>query len=134
MIRVFDASAMIAFLRGEPGSDVVLAILKDPASRSAAHAINLCEVYYHFIHYSDEKTAKAAIADIRTAGIQVRRDLSAKFWMRVGQVKGTILRVSLADCFAITLSLHLNGDVVTSDHHEFDSLVQQGIFRAHFIR
>ena len=41
---VLDACAMIAYLRSEPGAEVVSHLLKQPAGRCAAHAINLCEV------------------------------------------------------------------------------------------
>ena len=60
--------------------------------------------------------------------------MSQVVWQRVGELKGAIRRVSLADCFAITLSECLNAQVVTSDHHEFDPLAAAGICRVRFIR
>lgn len=45
MIYVLDACAMIAFLKGEPGADVVENALLDANSQCMAHAINLFEVY-----------------------------------------------------------------------------------------
>ena len=48
MIYILDACAMIAFLRGEAGAEVVAEILRDPGDQCFAHAINLCEVYYDF--------------------------------------------------------------------------------------
>lgn len=48
MIFVLDACAMIAFLRDEPGSDVVAEALLDPGSKCYAHALNRCEVFYDF--------------------------------------------------------------------------------------
>src|SRR5438067_1302622 len=105
---VLDACAMIAFLRAEPGADVVRDILQDPVADCFAHAINLCEVYYDFIRAADVRTAKAALRDLTAVGIHARRDMSGKFWMGVGNLKGTIRRVSLADCFAIELSRRLN--------------------------
>jgi hypothetical protein len=59
--------------------------------------------------------------------------MSRNFWQRVGELKGTIRHVSLADCFAIALSEQLNGPVVTSDHHEFDPLADAGICATLFI-
>ena len=44
MIYVLDACAMIAFLKGEAGADVVENALLDANSQCMAHAINLCEV------------------------------------------------------------------------------------------
>jgi PIN domain nuclease of toxin-antitoxin system len=134
MNYVFDACAMIAFLRGERGDDVVREILLDPASHCVAHAINLCEVYYDFVRVSDAKTARAAVRDLTKIGIQQRRDISTAFWMGVGQLKGTIRKVSLADCFAIELARQMGAQIVTSDHHEFDPLASQRICAVRFIR
>ena len=44
MSTVIDASALIAFLRDEPGADVVENVLSAP-DKCYAHALNLCEVY-----------------------------------------------------------------------------------------
>ena len=134
MNYVFDACAMIAYLRGEDGADVVRQILRDPANRCVAHAVNLCEVYYDFVRVSDVKTARAAIRDLAAVGIRARRDISRSFWMAVGDLKGTIRKVSLADCFAIALSRGLEARVLTSDHHEFDPLVSDRVCRVQFIR
>jgi PIN domain nuclease of toxin-antitoxin system len=134
MNRVLDACALIAFLRGENGGGVVAHILSNPAETCFSHAVNLCEVYDDFVRASDERTARSAIDDLHLAGLRPRRDLNKALWQRVGNLKGTIRRISLADCFAIALSEKLSADVVTSDHHEFDPLVATGICRVTFIR
>jgi PIN domain nuclease of toxin-antitoxin system len=131
---VLDACAMIAYLRGEPGADVVRSILHDPTNTCYAHAVNLCEVYYDFLRAADAKTAKAALRDLNGVGIHTRRDMSSRFWTAVGDLKGTIRRISLADCFAVQLSRTLKCEVVTSDHHEFGPLVALGVCRVRFIR
>jgi len=131
---VLDACAMIAFLRGEAGAEVVRGILHDPADRCFAHAINLCEVYYHFFRVADVQTARSALRDLAATGIQTRHDMNAPFWMGVGELKGRIRKVSLADCFAVELSRRLAGEVVTSDHHEFDELATLQVCRVRFIR
>jgi predicted nucleic acid-binding protein len=43
-------------------------------------------------------------------------------------------RISLADCFCIVLAQELSGEVVTSDHHEFDPLVPLNLVPITFIR
>jgi PIN domain nuclease of toxin-antitoxin system len=134
MNRVLDACAMIAFLRGEPGAEVVHKILTDPSHQSFAHSVNLCEVYYHFVGNSDIRTARSALKDLARTGIRARRDLGKPFWLRVGELKGSVRKISLADCFALALSEQLDGDVVTSDHHEFDPLVSTNLARVTFIR
>jgi uncharacterized protein with PIN domain len=83
--HVLDASAMLAYLKGEAGAPLVDALLKNPAEPCYAHAINLCEVYYDFIRRSDERTAREAIADLLADGVIERKDMSRRFWLGVGQ-------------------------------------------------
>jgi predicted nucleic acid-binding protein len=49
-------------------------------------------------------------------------------------LKASLRRVLLADCFAIELAERLNGVVVTADHHEFDVLAAQSLYRIRFLR
>lgn len=124
---------MLAYLKGEAGAPVVDGLLRSPAEACYAHVINLCEVYYDFIRRADERTARQAIRDLQADGVQARRDLSTRFWFRVGRLKARG-RISLADCFCIVLAQELSGEVVTSDHHEFDPLVSLGLCPIRFIR
>jgi PIN domain nuclease of toxin-antitoxin system len=130
---VLDACAMIAYLNGEQGTNVVQSILKDPTSRCFAHSMNLCEVFYQGIHRSDLRTARAGIASLRSDGVIERRDLSRRFWEQIGRLKARG-GISLPDCFCIALAQELSAEVVTSDHGEFDRLVPLGIVPIKFIR
>ncbi len=133
MNYVLDASAMVAYLEGEPGASVVAAILSDPTAVCYAHSINLCEVFYQALRRSGLPTARAALATIDGDQVIERRDMSRDFWQRVGghKARGGI---SLPDCFCITLAQELSAEVVTSDHGEFDPLVPLGIVPIRFIR
>jgi predicted nucleic acid-binding protein len=62
-----------------------------------------------------------------------RNDIDSLFWRSVGQLKASG-RISLADCFCIALAQRVAGEVVTSDHHEFDPLVPRGLCPIRFIR
>lgn len=124
---------MIAFLRGEPGADVVENALLDATSDCMVHAINLCEVFYDFYRDSGESAAKGAIADLSTVGVTERDDFSQTFWMEVGRLKAQG-KSSLADCFAITLTNRTGGTLLTSDHHEIDRIVAAGLCNIAFIR
>lgn len=134
MIVVLDACAMIAYLRGEPGADVIEALLLDKNSSCLAHAINLCEVFYDFVSAADENAAYAAIADLESLGLVVRDDMDAQFWLEAGKFKATIKRISLADCFAMALTNRIQAELYTSDHHEFDPIAASGICSVKFIR
>jgi len=124
---------MIAYLRGEPGGSVVNVLLDAPADTCYAHTINLLEVYYDFIRKHNEPVAWQALQDLATAGVIERRTLTQKFARRVGQLKARG-RISLADCFCIVLAQDIGGQVVTSDHGEFDAIVPLDIVPIKFIR
>jgi hypothetical protein len=60
-------------------------------------------------------------------------DMNRSFWQRVGELKARG-RISLPDCFCISLAQELGSEVVTIDHGEFDPLVPLGIVPINFIR
>ncbi len=133
MNHVLDASAMVAYLEGEPGGAVVAALLADPTAVCYAHSMNLCEVYYQGIRRNGIPAAKLAIESLFMDGVIERRDMSRPFWRRVGKLKADG-RISLPDCFCILLAKELAGEVVTSDHREFDPLIALNIVSINFIR
>jgi PIN domain nuclease of toxin-antitoxin system len=134
MARVLDACAMIAYLRDEPGGDIVESYLLDKTNPCTAHAVNLCEVYYDFLRAKDENAAQGAITDLASMGVIIREDMDAPLWQEAGKYKATIKKISLADCFAMALANRLQAELVTSDHHEFDPIAQSGICSIKFIR
>ena len=132
MNHALDACAMIAYLRAEPGSEVVAALLSDTSAVCYAHTINLIEVYYDFVRKTDTRSADQALAALHEDGIIERRDMNQRFTRQVGLLKARG-SISIADCFCIALAQKI-GEVVTSDHHEFDRLVPLGIVSVRFIR
>jgi len=133
MTFALDGSAMIAFLRDEPGAEVV-ALLTDPSQTCFARAIILCELFYDFRRAEGEGAALDAIQTLVGLRIVFREDMDSPFWQEAGRVKADHRRVSLADCLCIALARRLNGEVVTCDHHEFDPLVAAGVLTVRFIR
>jgi PIN domain nuclease of toxin-antitoxin system len=131
---VLDASAMQALLRQEVGWQLVRNILADPGNTCFAHTVNLCEVFYDIHRAGGESSAQDAIADLGVAGVTPRGDMDAAFWQQAGRLKSSYRRVSLADCFAITLTQRVGGGLLTSDHHELDPLVPAALCAIHFIR
>ncbi|MDQ3814878.1 MAG: type II toxin-antitoxin system VapC family toxin [Armatimonadota bacterium] len=130
---VFDASALIAFLRLEPGAAAVRQLLRTNRGDCYAHAINLCEVYYDFYRSDGEAVAQRALQLIASVGITTREDMDNAFWQDAGRLKAAH-RISLADAFCLALARRISGEVVTTDHHEFDPLVPLGICPIRFIR
>jgi PIN domain nuclease of toxin-antitoxin system len=124
---------MIAFLTGEAGADVVENALLEQGSQCMTHAINLCEVYYDFHRAGGATAADDAIVDMRTLGLVERDDLDEPFWKEAGRLKAQG-KISLADCFAITLTNRIGGTLLTSDHHELDVVAAAAICSITFIR
>jgi PIN domain nuclease of toxin-antitoxin system len=104
MIYVFDACAMIALLRDKPGADVVENFLRDSANSCFVHSINLCELYYDFFRAGGEGAAMQAVSDMIDAGLVERSDLDQSLWQDAGTIKAVHRRVSLADCFTLSLT------------------------------
>ena len=133
MIYVLDASAMLAYLRGEPGADIVENAILDTTGQCITHSINLCEVYYIVHRNTDEPTADAAVADFETLGVVERPDFDEAFWKEVGKLKAAG-GVSLPDCFGITLTNRVGGAFLTADHGELDKIAAAGTCNITFIR
>jgi len=124
---------MVAYIAGEPGDAVVASLLSNPSAICYAHSVNLCEVYYDTLRATDERRARQVISTLFADGVIERQTMSRPFWRRVGQLKARG-GISIADCFCIALAQELSGEVVTSDHHEFDPLVPLNIVPINFIR
>ena len=134
MLHVLDASAMIAYMRGEKGGEVVLSTLLNPENVCVAHALNLCEVYYDFHRVLGEADADRILEELQAAGIERREDLSPSFCRSVSILKSEFRRVSLSDCFALVLAHNLGAKLMSTDHHELDALAATGRFDITFIR
>lgn len=132
MNLIFDSSALIAYFRKEPGGSDVRDLLYDPGNRNLVHASNLCEVYYD-LHFFSEQTAEAALVTVASLGVIVREDLDLDFWKQAGKHKASLHRISLADCYCLTLAQREDAVVITSDH-DFDKVAEQGLCRVRFIR
>lgn len=131
---VLDACAMIAFLQREPGATTIDGLLINTNNLCFAHAVNFCEVYYDTLRSLGSSTASQAIMDLMAAGIQIRQDLDTSFWQQTGDLKVNPGKLSLADCFALALTLRLKATLVTSDHHEFDPIATLKLCPILFIR
>jgi PIN domain nuclease of toxin-antitoxin system len=131
---ILDACALIAFLADEPGSEYIASTLIDTQLTHYIHVINVCEVYYDMLRRAGREQAEQMLALIAQLGIVKRADLDPDFWKQVAHYKAHLKRISLADCFALSLTLRLEGTLLTSDHHEFDPVAAQGLCPIRFIR
>ena len=108
--------------------------LLEAGSQCVAHSVNLCEVYYVVWRKGGEVAAEGAVNDLKAAGVIERSDFDEAFWQEAGKMKAVRVRVSLADCCAIALTNRVGGTLLTSDHHELDSVAAAGLCNINFIR
>lgn len=130
---VFDASAAIAILKGEEGSNVILKLLSNSRSQFRIHAINLCEVYYGFLQSSGKEYANRALAILLTAGISVAEIMDPIVWKTSGKLK-TEYRLSLADAFDVAYAIRNDATFVTADHRQLDQLANDNVCKFFFFR
>ena len=128
-----DACAVIAYLRQEPGADVLKALIELPTTFLAMHVCNLGEVYYDFFREDGLTAAQTAWTHTLGLPLALRRDTDDAFIQRVGVLK-VEERISFADGFALALAERLNIPLVTTDHHEFDAIERKGHFRLMWLR
>ena len=130
---VLDACALITFFNDEPGAEVVAAILNEVPSVEMS-AINLLEIAYDAIRRSgDSQAAHEILEAVGQLPIHVHWEIDKTILHHAAHLKAGH-RISLADACALALAKTLDAPVVTSDHHEFDPLEQQGVARFIWIR
>ena len=123
--KIFDSHALLALLRGEPGSDDVRRILENAAEGDTPvhmSEVNYAEVQYIIRRKDGEPVWKAIADELSAAPIEFhpvgRRlaDAAADFKARY--------KISLADAFAAALAKELKAELVTGDS-EFKALEKE---------
>jgi PIN domain nuclease of toxin-antitoxin system len=131
---ILDACAVIALVKDEAGAEIVEEYLLGNDYECMIHSVNLCEVYYGFLRSDGEEFTKEIINKLQNSNVSFRSDLTMDFWQQLARYKASIRRLSLADCFALTLANREQGLLVTSDRKEFEPVVPLNICAIHFIR
>jgi len=130
---VLDACAVIAYLRGEPGEEIVAEALADPSTTCIAHKINLLEVYYDVLRQKGEQEATKVLEYLRGDGLETSSEFRWSYLQKIGTLK-VREKLSLADCFGFVLANQIGAVFLTSDHHEFDRLLDRYPEAIRFIR
>lgn len=131
---IFDACAVVALLHQEAGAEVVAEILENDENLCLIHAINACEVYYDLYLRGGDAGASPVQEILERNGLVLDASIAPDFWQTAGRLKAQWRRVSLADCFALVLTIRKKGTLVTSDHHELDRIAQANLCPIRFIR
>lgn len=116
-------------------------MLRGQANQCLAHGVNICEVFYLAIAAVGEKRAQKAIDDLVADGLRIDYTFDDALWHQVARLKTDSVLLDadgygppLADCFCIAFAQRIAGEVVTSDHDDFDAVQQNGICPVTFIR
>ena len=88
-LRVFDSSAMVAFLKDEPGASVVADLFPNTQIPLYAHSANLCETFHIVWRRDGENAARLAIDKLLDAGVMERSDMDGAFWRDAGSLIAT---------------------------------------------
>ena len=116
-----DAGAMIAFMDGELGANVVEDVLTEPGCVCCAHIFNLTEIYYIYYRRGGQVLAESTIQDLFHLGIVFRNDARSSTYKKL-----KTYRYSSAICPICEQPLALSGK--RSDHI---SLVQVAASLSH---
>ena len=114
---ILDSFAILAFLKGEEGSNKVEELLRNAENGKTQlfmHAINLGEIFYTVFKQAGEIQALSAYSKVRQYPVEFLFDLSESFLLRASSLKGTY-PISYADAFAVATAIEKSGILVTGD-------------------
>ena len=134
-LYVMDACAMIALLKNETGANVVADAYKNAKSGNAKiimNRVNLLEVYYGFYHADGKEYAEKILSGITNSIISIT-EFDKVLFPIAGRLKASY-KISLADSIALAQAIVVNGELLTTDHHEFDIIESNEPIVFHWVR
>jgi predicted nucleic acid-binding protein len=124
-IFVLDACALIAYFAKENGAENVKAILKEAIDNTNTkifmNKVNLLEVYYDVIKNYNKNEADKMLETVKEMPIEIIKELEDAVFKKAGHLKSKY-KISLADSIALAENITRNGQLITSDHHEFETI------------
>jgi PIN domain nuclease of toxin-antitoxin system len=124
---------LIAYLNGEPGTDIVEELLEQTTTPQYIHAINLLEIFYYIAKRTDVLNARKHIALLLQLGIQERADLDAAFWEDAATLKADHV-VALGDCCGLALARRLGAEFITADRGDMKTATAANVCKITLIR
>ena len=119
---VLDACALLALLRNEPGADIVATTINAANNNEAEivmNKVNLLEVYYDLYRTIGKDKANEVLSEIKKRPLTINAEITDEIFSEAGRLKASH-KISLADSFALAQAIVSEGELMTSDHHEFD--------------
>ncbi len=123
-IFILDACALIAFLNDEPGADKVENILQKAKRDNCViyiNKLNVLEIYYGVFREDGNEKAEEILTKIIALPITIIDELKDSVFKEAGRLKATY-RISLADSIALAETKIREAQIITADHHEFDTI------------
>jgi predicted nucleic acid-binding protein len=133
---VMDACGLLALLRNEQGADKVAAVINaanNGNAKIAMHKLNLLEVYYDLYRSLGKEKADFVLSEVLKRPITINAEITDEIFTAAGRLKASY-KVSLADAFALAQAIVSDGELLTSDHHEFDVIAEKENIRFSWIR
>ena len=126
MTLVFDAQALVAYFKNEPGASAVRDMLDAvEAGREDAwcSTVNFAEVHYLVWRHRPDQ-AVSLMQWLMHLGIQVAE--TADVWMEAAEIKAEH-PMPLADCFALATAKALDATLVAGSDVHFDAAPSLGV-------
>ncbi|MDR0948840.1 MAG: PIN domain-containing protein [Lachnospiraceae bacterium] len=133
---VLDACALVAILKDEPGAENVAAALNAAYKGNATismHRLNLLEVYYDTYRVIGKEQAEIMVSEFLKQPISINAEINDEIFVEAGRLKATY-KISLADSVALAEAVVSGGILLSSDHHEFDTIEKSENIRIEWIR
>jgi len=133
---VLDACALIALLQEEPGADKVAAAINAANNGKAEivmHKVNFLEVYYDAYRRRGKEQANLMWTEFGKLPVSINAEITDKIFEEAGRLKASY-KISFADSFALAQAIASCGELLTSDHHEFDVIEGKEPLRFQWIR
>ena len=133
---VLDACALIAFFTDELGADKVEYVFRLAENDDCIiymNKLNILEIYYDTFRREDKEKANEMLTKISSLPVIIIDKLEDDVFKEAGRLKANY-RISLADSIALAEAKTRDAELVTTDHHEFDIIEQQGELNFYWIR
>ncbi|MCL1812558.1 MAG: PIN domain-containing protein [Treponema sp.] len=114
---LLDACAVLAFINGEFGREMVLDLLdkaKAGTARLSMSIVQLLEVYYDRVYVVGADAAQIRVESLLAEPITIIEAISYSVMYEAGRFK-TIYSMSLADSIAAATAKSINAALVTKD-------------------
>ena len=133
---VLDTCALVAFFNDEKGADAVETLLEEAARGYCSvtmNKYNLLETYYGYLRANGYDFAENILKTIEKSCIIVSEVLTDDIFRQAGKLKAAF-KISLADAIALAQAKVDNAIIITSDHHELDSVEKGTDIKFQWIR